>query len=173
VENREHSFFVRRGPPMLMNRFETARDEEWFPPELASVLLVEADPELRSSRGLLLGSLQHPVLAVSGYREVCCLPPDSNCRLVVIDLRPSEREAQRIANHIRRIWPATKILLFGMPSQDFDDPLYDDSVESVWNPSVIIKKALRLIQRTQPLPANKDRRNFDANTSNEIHNSRK
>lgn len=172
MENRERSFWVRRGPPMLMNRFETARGEEWVPPELASVLLVEADPELRSSRQLLLGSLQHPVLAVSGYREVCCLPPDSNCRLVVIDLHPSEREAQRIANRVRRIWPAAKILLFGIPSQNFDDPLYDDSVETVWNPSVVIKTALRLIEATQPLSASKDRRNFDATTSNEIHNSR-
>lgn len=172
MENREHSFCVRRGPPMLMNRFETARDEEWIPPELSSVLLVEADPELRSSRRLLLGSLQHPVLAVSGYREVWDLPPDSNCRLVVLDLRPSEREAQRIANHVRRTWPAAKILLFGIPSQNFDDPLYDDSVETVWNPSVVIKTALRLIEATPPQSASKDRRNFDANTSNEIDNSR-
>jgi hypothetical protein len=153
-----------------MNHFETSSGEEWVPPELASVLLVEADPEVRSSRGLLLGSLQHPVLAVSGYREVCCLPPDSNCRLVVIDLRPSEREAQRIANHVRRIWPAAKILLFGIPSQNFDDPLYDDAVEISWNPSVVIKTALRLIEATQSLPTCKDRRNSDGGTSNEIHN---
>jgi hypothetical protein len=158
---------------MLMNHFETSRVEEWVPPELASVLLVEADPELRSSRRLLLSSLQHPVLAVSGYREVCCLPADSNCRLVVIDLRPSEREAQRIAIHVRRIWPAAKILLFGMPSQNFDDPLYDDSVGTLWNPSVVIKTALRLIEATQPLSTCKDRGNSDADTSNEIHNSRK
>jgi len=156
---------------MLMNHFETSRAEELVPPELASVLLVEADPELRSSRRLLLGSLQHPVLAVSGYREVCCLPADSNCRLVAIGLRPSEREAQRIANHVRRIWPAAKIMLLGMPSQDFDDPLYDDSVETLWNPSVVIKTALRLIEATQPMSTCKDRRNLDGSTANEINNS--
>ena len=157
---------------MLMNDLETSRTEERVPPELASVLLVEADPELRSSRRLLLGSMKHPVLAVSGYREVCCLPADSNCRLVVIDLCPSEREAQRIANHVRRIWPAAKILLFGIPSQNFDDPLYDESVETLWNPSVVIKTALRFIESTQPLPTCKDRRNFDAHTSKKIDESR-
>lgn len=157
---------------MLMNQFETSHTEERVPPELASVLLVEADPELRSSRRLLLGSMQHPVLAVSGYREVCCLPADSNCRLVVIGLRPSEREAQRIANHVRRIWPAAKILLFGLPSQNFDDPLYDDSVEILGNPSVAIKTALRLIEATQPLPTYKDRRNLHADTSKKIGESR-
>jgi hypothetical protein len=155
-----------------MNHFETSHTEERVPPELASVLLVEADPELRSSRRLLLGSMQHPVLAVSGYREVCCLPADSNCRLVVISLRPSEREAQRIANHVRRIWPAAKILLFGLPSQDFDDPLYDESVETLWSPSVVIKTALRLIEATQPRSTCKDGRDFDADTSNKIDNSR-
>jgi hypothetical protein len=155
-----------------MNHFETSRIEEPVPPELASVLLVESDPEIRSSGRLLLGSMQHPVLAVSGYREVCCLPADSNCRLVVIGLRPSEREAQRVANHVRRIWPAAKILLFGLPSQNFDDPLYDDSVDALWNPSAVIKTALRLIEATQPLSTRNDRRNFDADTPNEIDNSR-
>jgi hypothetical protein len=155
-----------------MNYFKTSDAEELVPPELASVLLVEADPELRSSRRLLLGSLQHPVLAVSGYREVCCLPAGNNCRLVVIGLRPSEREAQRIANHVRRIWPAAKILLFGMPSQNFDDPLYDDSVETLWNPSAVIKTALRLIEATRPPSICKDRRTFDADNPKDIDDSR-
>jgi hypothetical protein len=156
---------------MLMNYFKTSGIEERVPLELASILLVEADPELRSSRRLLFGSLQHPVLAVSGYREVCCLPADSNCRLVVIGLRPSEREAQRIANRVRRSWPAAKILLLGVPSPSFDDPLYDDSVETGWNPWVVIKKAIQLIGETQPPLTCSDGRKLDDDTPKDIDGS--
>ena len=132
---------------MLMKHLESTHRENSVPLELASILLVEADPELRSSRRLLLGSLQHPVLAVAGYQDVCSLPADSNCCLVAIDLRPCEHEAQRVAAHVRRVWPRAKILLLGEPSRDFDDPLYDDSVRSLWCPSVVIDAAIRLIER--------------------------
>jgi hypothetical protein len=150
-----------------MNHSETAYRDDWAPADPAPILLVETNPELRSSRGLLLGFLQHPVLAVSGYQEVTCLSGAIGCCLVAINLSPSEQEAQRVAFHTRKIWPRAKILLFGEPSQNFDDPLYDDSV--LWNPSVVIETALRLIEATQvSLSAWEDRRNFDDNTRKNI-----
>ena len=91
------------------------------PLNLSSILIVESDPELRDSMRLLLSALRHPVLAVSAYTEVCALPTDSNCGLVVIDICPNEHEALRIAVHARKTWPRTKILLLGHPSDDFDD----------------------------------------------------
>jgi DNA-binding response OmpR family regulator len=108
------------------------------PLSLASILLVEADANLRDSRRLLLGSLQHPVLAVTGYTEICTLPSDSNCCLVVIGLAPSEHEAVRVAIHSRRSWPLAKILLLGHPSSQFDDPLYDDAVDPSFAPAELI-----------------------------------
>jgi hypothetical protein len=160
------------GCPMLRNYSEISDAGDRVPPELASILLVEADPELRSSRRLLLGSLQYPVLAVSGYRDVCCLPADSNCCLVAIGLGPSEHEAQRVAYHVRKTWPSARILLLDVPSQNFEDPLYDDSVRTLWNPSAVIKAALRLIETSQPPVTSKDRRNFDADIPMDIDKPR-
>lgn len=120
------------------------RDRD-IPLELASILLVEADPELRDSRRLLLGALHHPVLAVGAYKEVCRLPRESNCCLVAIDLIPSEHEAIRTAMHARRTWPGAKILLLGRPSEEFDDPLYDDAVSPCCNPSGVMELASRLL----------------------------
>ena len=117
-----------------------------LPLDLSSILLVEADPELRDSRRLLLSTLHHPVLAVGAYVDVCRLPPDSNCCLVAIDLTPSEHEAARIAEHARRTWPNAKILLLGRPTKDFDDPLYDDVVNPHFNPSGVIESADRLLR---------------------------
>jgi len=117
-----------------------------IPSDLSSILLVEPNPELRDSRRLLLGSLRHPVLAVSAYLEVCALPADSNCALVAIDLTPNEHEAFRIATHARRTWPKAKILLLGQPSGDFDDPLYDDAVSPCCNPSGIVECANKLLR---------------------------
>lgn len=119
--------------------------DDTVPLNLSSILLVEPDPELRDSRRLLLGTLRHPVLAVGAYTEVCALPGDSNCALVAIDLSPSEHEALRIAIHLRRTWPKAKILLLGRPSDEFDDPLYDDAVNPCCNPSGIVECADKLL----------------------------
>ncbi len=115
------------------------------PQELCSILLVEADSELRFSRRLVLGSLGNPVLAVGSYREVCELPSDSNCCLIAVDLRPSEHEARRVAFHCRRTWPRAKVLLLGQPSEEFDDPLYDDAVGSIWNPAGVMETVRQLL----------------------------
>jgi len=116
------------------------------PLNLRSILLVEPDPEVRHSRRLLLSALRHPVLAVSAYTEVCALPADSNCGLIAIDICPNEHEASRIAAHARRTWPNAKILLLGHPSDDFDDPLYDDAVSPYCNPSGIVESADKLLR---------------------------
>jgi hypothetical protein len=124
----------------------SAPNDDRVPLSLASILLVEVDAELRDSRRLLLSSLQHPVLAVSSYQEVCQLPQDSNCRLVAIGICPNEHEAARIARYARKTWPKAKILLLGKPSNEFDDPLYDDSVSPAYNPSGVIDIAEKLVQ---------------------------
>jgi hypothetical protein len=117
------------------------------PLDLSSILLVEPNSELRESRSLLFGALRHPVLAVSAYMQVCALPADSNCALVAIDITPNEHEAFRIATHVRRTWPRAKILLVGHPSEDFDDPLYDESVNPCCNPSGIVEVADKLLRK--------------------------
>jgi hypothetical protein len=121
------------------------------PLNLSSILLVGADAELRDNRRLLLSTLDHPVLAIGAYEDVCRLPADSNCCLVAIDLTPSEHEAARIAVHVRRTWPNARILLLGHPSNQFDDPLYDDAVDPCFNPSHFIETA-RVLLETRYLP---------------------
>jgi hypothetical protein len=125
---------------------QVAQGDRDIPLNLSSILLVEPDAELRDSRRLLLGVLQHPVLAVGAYIEVCKLPAESNCGLVAIDVSPNEREAMRIAVHARRTWPTAKILLLGHPSEEFDDPLYDDAVHPGFNPSGVVETAERLLK---------------------------
>jgi len=130
---------------LKQNPTETAFPDNKIPLNLSSILLVETDAELRDSRRLLLGSLEYPVLAVSGYMDVCTLPAESNCCLVAIDICHSEHEAVRIAAHARRTWPHAKILLLGRPSEAFDDPLYDDAVNLQYNPTGFVDSAYRLL----------------------------
>ena len=77
--------------------------------------------------------------------DICHLPTDSNCCLVAVDINPSEHEALLIALHVRQTWPGAKILLLGSPSQNFDDPLYDDAVSPSHNPAGVIETAKRLL----------------------------
>lgn len=119
---------------------------EAVPSHLSSILLVEPDTDLRDSRRLLLSVLQHPVLAVSAFGELCKSPADSNCGLVAVGINAGEHEVLRIAVHTRRTWPNAKILLLGNLSGDFDDPLYDDAVSSSCNPSRIVESAGKLLR---------------------------
>jgi hypothetical protein len=118
-----------------------------IPLDLSSILLVEANPELRDSRRLLLSTLQHPVFAVSAYIDVCKLPADSNCCLIAIAISTNEHEAERIAGYARRTWPNAKILLLGCPCKQFDDLLYDDAVNPSFNPSGVVERADRLLRQ--------------------------
>jgi hypothetical protein len=113
--------------------------------ELASILFVETRSELRSSQRLVLEVVGRPVLAVGAYHEVCGLPADNNCCLVIVDLEPSEHEALKVAKYARRAWPGARILLLGKPSEEFDDPLYDAALTRVWNPQDIVEAVRRLL----------------------------
>ena len=137
----------QRTPDHLSSRMSSPNSMTDLPVSLSSILLVEADPELRDTRRLLLSTLQHPVLALSTYCEVCSLPEDSNCCLIAIDISPSEHEAARIAMYARRTWPQAKILLLGRPTERFDDPLYDDTVNPSCNPSGVVETASRLMRK--------------------------
>jgi len=128
MQDPQQPYDVYREHAMPATQPQPPKQHGSLPVELASILLVEENAELRESRRLVISSIEHPVLAVSSYHEVLTLPRDSNCCLVAIDLRPSEHEARRIAMHVRSTWPSAKILLLGQPTREFESPLYDDSL---------------------------------------------
>jgi hypothetical protein len=143
------SFVEKPEPPVESqhshNSSSASTDRLSIPLELGSILFVEAPSELRSSRRLVLEILGHPVLAVGAYHEVCELPADNNCCLVVVDLQPSEHAALKVAKYARRAWPGARILLLGRPSEEFDDPLYDAAFSGAWNPQEIVESTKRLL----------------------------
>ena len=110
------------------------------------ILLVDTDPTLRHSRAMLLSTFNIPVQNVACYTDVWRLPDSAFFSLVAISLAPSEKEAAKVAEHIRRHWPAAKILLLGTLSTEFDDPLYDDIVDVSFNPSALIGASERLLR---------------------------
>jgi hypothetical protein len=58
---------------------------------------------------------------------------------------PSQDEAAKIAEYVRRHWPSAKILLLGILCTDFDDPLYDEIVDARFNPSAFVETSERLL----------------------------
>jgi hypothetical protein len=109
--------------------------------EAAPILLVDGDPSLRPSRAALLSRFNIPVKQVAG----CGLSEPGSFSLVVISLALPQDEAGKIAEYVRRRWPAAKILLLGRLSTDFDDPLYDDIVDASFNPSAFVEASERLL----------------------------
>ncbi len=120
--------------------------EGQIPLSLPSILLVDADSELRESRKLLLSSLEKPVMALSMYSEMVGLPPDSNIRLVVVAIGSNELEVAHIAEYARRTWPKARILALGQAFDVLDDPMYDESVMPSCNPAGVIDAARRLLR---------------------------
>jgi hypothetical protein len=93
----------------------------------------------------LLSGFNISVQQAAGYTDVCGLSEPGSFSLVAISLAPSQDEAVRIAEYVRRHWPAAKILLLGRLSTDFDDPLYDDIVDARFNPSEFVDASERLL----------------------------
>ena len=116
---------------------------------LRSILLVEADTELRDTRRLLFSALDLPVLVVSNYSDVCQLPADSNVGLIAISLSPSAYQAARIATHARKYWRHAKVLLLGQGNESFDDALYDDIVNPFCNPAGMLEASRNLLERPE------------------------
>jgi hypothetical protein len=112
--------------------------------DVGPILLVDEDQELRQSRAALLSIFNIPVQQSTGYTDVCGL--SGSFSLVAISLLPSQDEAARIAEYVRRHWPSAKILLLGRLSTDFDDPLYDDIVDARFNPSAFVDVGERLLK---------------------------
>jgi hypothetical protein len=112
---------------------------------LGPILLVEEDPELNQSRAMLLSTFKISIEKAAGYCDVCNLSKRTSFSLIVISLVPDQDEAARIATYIRGHWPSAKILLLGSLQEDFDDPLYDDIVDSGFNPSAFIDASKHLL----------------------------
>ncbi|WP_216850099.1 hypothetical protein [Granulicella sp. L46] len=114
------------------------------PRETKTILMVEGDPTLRHSRDLLLSTLGIPIRVASDYKDVCL--SDSGCFcLVTISLSPSQTEAAKVAELVRRRWPTARILLLGTLSAAIDDPLYDEIVDARFNPSALVEACQRLL----------------------------
>jgi len=110
------------------------------------VLLVDPEPGLRDLRYLLLSTLRIPVHAVGSYAEVFQLSGPDCYNLVVLCIRPNEKQASYVAEYVRRRWPKAKVLLLGKSSGCIDDPLYDDIVDPYCNPSGFVEATKRLLE---------------------------
>jgi hypothetical protein len=109
------------------------------------VLMVESDPTLRYSRDLLLSIFDIPIRVASGYNDVYHLADTGCFCLVTISLSPSQTEAAKVAEYVRRKWPTARILLLGTLSAAFDDPLYDEIVDTRFDPTALIEATQRLL----------------------------
>jgi len=112
---------------------------------LGPILLVDKDPELNQSRAMLLSALKISIEKAAGYCDMCDLSKRTSFSLIVISLSPDQDEAAKIATYVRGQWPSAKILLLGGLQGDFDDPLYDDIVDSSFNPSALVDASKHLL----------------------------
>ena len=103
-------------------------------------------PELRESRYLLLSCLRIPVLAVGSYAEVFQLLEPTCYNLLVLSIRPNERQASHVATHVLSRWPSAKILVLGGTCEYLGDPMCDERVNACCNPSGVVKAAERLLK---------------------------
>ena len=111
-----------------------------------SILLIEADAELCSSRELLLESLYQPFDSVLCYRDLCALPPSVRCCVAALSISRNKEEMYRIAAHVSTTWPVAKIFLLGGSAEGLKDYLYDEIVNPYCDPSAFVTMARELVE---------------------------
>jgi len=76
-------------------------------------------------------------------RELISIQPDDRFAVIVLEVSTTDPELKWKAEHIRRKWPDSQVLLIGISTHCLEDPLYDDRV----HPDVEPAKLLAAIER--------------------------
>jgi len=75
------------------------------------ILVAEDDPGVRESLCLLLRIDRHTVVAATNGREALALFSEQRFDLVIVDYAMPEMQGNELAQHIRRMAPAQRILM--------------------------------------------------------------
>jgi DNA-binding response OmpR family regulator len=114
---------------------------------IRGILLFEPDSHLLETRSLLLDAEHLRVIGFSSYSDILPLAANTKPSLAVLGLFPHERAAGDVATLVRHQWPHIPILLLGVPTDGFDDWLYDEYLAYGWRPPELLARVKALLTK--------------------------
>jgi len=113
------------------------------------VLLVEPDLELLDDRTTLLLRSGYLVVPARGVREICEIRSVKQIDIAVLRISDGVSTLCCAAESVRRQWPTARILILGCAHNCLEDPLYDEAVESGFQPETFLRALAQLREALQ------------------------
>jgi hypothetical protein len=123
----------------------TKRAYELLP---SGILIVEPHPGLLAARALLL-SAADCYLAVLNVRAPGTELAGTQVKVAILSQSLGGETLESLAQDVRVYWPQAHILIFGTPSVDFADALYDTTINQHCRPEELLDALFRLSEVSQ------------------------
>ena len=108
----------------------------------SGILIVEPHPGLLAARALLLSAADCYLAMVTVPKpEAALAVPEVS--VAILSLSLGKETLTSLAQDIRIYWPWAHILIFGTPFTDFEDTLYDTSIDQRCRPEELLDALFR------------------------------
>jgi len=114
----------------------------------SGILIVEPHPGLLAARALLL-SAADCYLAVLNVSAPGNELAGSQVKVAILSQSLGRETLASLAQDVRLYWPRAHILIFGIPSADFEDALYDTAINHRCRPEELLDALFRLSEVSQ------------------------
>jgi hypothetical protein len=129
---------------MQLQRIKT-KSYELLP---SGILIVEPHPGLLAARALLL-SAADCYLAIVSVRVTGTELADTQVKVAILSQSLGKETLASLAQDVRVHWPRAHILIFGTPSADFEDSLYDTAINHRCRPEELLDALFRVSDGSQ------------------------
>lgn len=133
---------------MSMNVLKVTADAPLQP----LILLVEPDAEMLASRVQLLAKSDHTVVTAKSPREIVALQCVGGVQIAVLSNSLELALLRSCAECVRSQWPTARILVLGCVNRSLEDHLYDESVDSHFEPNKLLDALAKLNRATWDTP---------------------
>jgi hypothetical protein len=114
----------------------------------SGILIVEPHPGLLKARALLL-SAADCYLAITNVRVPGTELAGIQVKVAILSQSLGKETLASLAQDVRVYWPCAHILIFGTPSTDFEDSLYDTTISHRCRPEELLDALFRLSEGSQ------------------------
>ena len=114
----------------------------------SGILIVEPHPGLLAARALLL-SAADCYLAIVNVRVPGTELAGTHVKVAILSQSLGNETLMCLAQDVRLHWPRAHILIFGTPSEDFEETLYDTTINHRCRPEELLDALFRLSEGFQ------------------------
>lgn len=112
----------------------------------SGILIVEPNPGLLAARAQLLSAADYYIAASNEAVSATGLQ-ETDVRVAILSQSLGNSTLRTLSQEIRLYYPNARILVFGMPSLNLEDQLYDEAIDHHCRPEQLLDALFRLTRR--------------------------